>query len=46
MRRDVWLLFCCQALMNVAVVGQATIGALIGYSLVSDKALATPWPCR
>lgn len=41
MRRNVRLLFFCQALMNSAVVGQATMGALIGYSLVENKALAT-----
>ncbi|WP_043831087.1 MFS transporter [Muricoccus aerilatus] len=41
MRRNVRLLFICQALMNSAVVGQATMGALIGYSLAENKALAT-----
>ena len=41
MRRNVRLLFLCQALMNSAVVGQATMGALIGYSLAEDKSLAT-----
>jgi MFS family permease len=41
MRRNVRLLFLCQALMNSAVVGQATMGALIGYSLVENKSLAT-----
>jgi MFS family permease len=41
MRRNVRLLFFCQALMNSAVVGQATMGALIGYSLVANKSLAT-----
>ncbi|WP_338662974.1 MFS transporter [Pararoseomonas sp. SCSIO 73927] len=41
MRRNVRLLFFCQALMNSAVVGQAAMGALIGYSLVEDKSLAT-----
>ncbi|HEY8612026.1 MAG TPA: MFS transporter, partial [Roseomonas sp.] len=41
MRRNVRLLFFCQALMNSAVVGQATMGALIGYSLVENKSLAT-----
>lgn len=41
MRRNVRLLFLCQALMNSAVVGQATMGALIGYSLAENKAFAT-----
>ncbi|SHJ34381.1 Predicted arabinose efflux permease, MFS family [Roseomonas rosea] len=41
MRRNVRLLFFCQALMNSAVVGQATMGALIGYSLAENKSLAT-----
>ncbi|MES2710316.1 MAG: MFS transporter [Pseudomonadota bacterium] len=37
----VWLLFCCQALMNSTMVGQVAMGALIGHSLAEDKALAT-----
>jgi MFS family permease len=41
MKRDVWLLFFCQALMNASVVGQVTMSALIGHSLADDKALAT-----
>ena len=41
MKRDVRLLFFCQALMNASVVGQVTMGSLVGYSLASDKALAT-----
>lgn len=41
MRRNVWLLFCCQALMNAAVVGQVAMGALVGHSLAEDKSLAT-----
>lgn len=41
MKRDVRLLFFCQALMNASVVGQVAMGALVGYSLASDKALAT-----
>ncbi len=41
MRRDVYLLFLCQALMNASVVGQVTISALIGHSLADDKSLAT-----
>ncbi len=41
MKRTVWLLFCCQALMNAAVVGQAAMSALVGYSLVSSKFFAT-----
>jgi MFS family permease len=41
MKRDVRLMFLCQALMNASIVGQVTMGALVGYSLASDKALAT-----
>ncbi|WP_237214683.1 MFS transporter [Falsiroseomonas oryziterrae] len=41
MKRDVMLLFCCQALMNASVVGQVAMGPIVGYSLADDKALAT-----
>lgn len=41
MKQDVWLLFFCQALMNASVVGQVAMGALVGFSLAEDKALAT-----
>lgn len=41
MKRDVRILFFCQALMNASSVGQVAMGALVGYSLASDKALAT-----
>ena len=41
MKRDVWLLFFCQALMNSSVVGQVAMSALIGHSLAEDKTLAT-----
>jgi MFS family permease len=41
MRRTVWLLFVCQALMHASVVGQVAMSALIGHSLASDKTLAT-----
>ena len=41
MKRDVWLLFFCQALSNAAVVGQVAMGALVGYALAEDKTLAT-----
>ncbi len=41
MKRTVWLLFCCQALMNAFVVGQTAMSALVGYSLASSKFLAT-----
>lgn len=40
-RRNVWMLFFCQALMNAAVVGQVAMSALIGHSLAENKALAT-----
>jgi len=41
MKRQVWLLFLCQALMQAATVGQAVMAALIGHSLAEDKTLAT-----
>jgi MFS family permease len=41
MKRNVWLLFCCQALMGASMIGQVAMGALIGHSLAEDKALAT-----
>ncbi|WP_369407885.1 MFS transporter [Roseomonas rosulenta] len=41
MKRNVWLLFCCQALMGASMIGQVAMGALIGHSLAEDKSLAT-----
>ena len=41
MRRQVWLLFACQALMQSTTVGQAVMAALIGHSLAADKSLST-----
>ena len=41
MKRTVWRLFFCQALMNAAMVGQVAMGAMIGHTLSSDAALAT-----
>jgi MFS family permease len=41
MKRNVYLMFLCQALMQAATVGQVAMSALIGYSLAGDKALAT-----
>lgn len=41
MRRNVWLLFLCQALMGASMIGQVAMGALIGHSLAEDKSLAT-----
>jgi MFS family permease len=41
MKRDVWLLFGAQALMNAVTAGQVVMSALIGHSLAADKALAT-----
>ena len=38
---DVWLLFCCQALIAVITVVQVMAGALVGHSLAANKALAT-----
>jgi MFS family permease len=41
MKRKVFLLFWCQALMNASVVGQIAMAPLIGHSLAEDKSLAT-----
>ncbi|MCQ4158959.1 MFS transporter [Roseomonas sp. GC11] len=41
MRKNVWLMFLCQALMQASTVGQVAMSALIGHSLATDKALAT-----
>lgn len=41
MKRNVWLLFMCQALTNASTVGQVAMSALIGHSLATDKTLAT-----
>ena len=41
MKRQVWLLFFCSALMHASIVGQAVMAALIGHSLAEDKALST-----
>jgi MFS family permease len=41
MNRNVWLLFCCQALMNTIMAGQTVMSALIGHALAIDKALNT-----
>jgi MFS family permease len=41
MKRNVYLMFVCQALMQAATVGQTAMAALIGYSLAGDKAFAT-----
>jgi MFS family permease len=41
MNRNVWLLFCCQALMNAVMSGQVVMSALVGHSLAVDKAVTT-----
>jgi MFS family permease len=41
MNRNVWLLFCCQAMMNAVMSGQVVMASLIGHALSADKALAT-----
>lgn len=41
MKRNVWLLFFCSALMGASMIGQVAMGALIGHSLAEDKSLAT-----
>ena len=40
MNKNVWLLFCCQALMNAIMSGQTIMASLIGYNL-SGSALNT-----
>ncbi len=41
MNRNVWLLFCCQAMMNAVMSGQVVMASLIGHALATDKALNT-----
>ena len=40
MNKNVWLLFCCQALMNAIMSGQTIMAALVGFKL-SGSALNT-----
>jgi predicted MFS family arabinose efflux permease len=41
MNRNVWLLFCCQALMNAVMSGQVVMASIVGHSLAVDPALTT-----
>ncbi|MGA9866981.1 MAG: MFS transporter [Acetobacteraceae bacterium] len=41
MNRNVWLLFCCQAMMNAVMSGQVVMASLIGNALSGNKALST-----
>ena len=41
MNRNVWLLFCCQAMMNSVMSGQVVMASLIGHALAADKTLNT-----
>ena len=41
MNRNVWLLFFCQALIGASGIAQVSMSSLVGYSLATDKALAT-----
>ena len=41
MNRNVWLLFCCQALMNAIMSGQTIMAVLVGHALAVDKTLNT-----
>ena len=41
MNRNVWLLFCCQAMMNAVMSGQTVMASLIGASLAVNKMLIT-----
>lgn len=41
MNRNVWLLFCCQALLNSIMSGQIVMASLVGHALAVDKTLIT-----
>ena len=41
MNKNVWLLFCCQALLNAIMSGQVVMASLIGESLAVNKLLIT-----
>jgi len=41
MNRNVWLLFCCQALLNAIMSGQTVMAVLVGHALAVDKTLNT-----
>lgn len=41
MNRNVWLLFCCQALMNAVMSGQVVMASLVGRQLAIEQALVT-----
>ena len=41
MNRNVWLLFCCQALMNAVMAGQVVMASLVGRQLAVEQALVT-----
>ena len=41
MNRNVWLLFCCQALLNSVMSGQVVMASLVGHALAVDKTLNT-----
>ena len=41
MNRNVWLLFCCQALLNAVMSGQVVMASIIGASLAVAPAMTT-----
>ncbi|MCC7429145.1 MAG: MFS transporter [Alphaproteobacteria bacterium] len=41
MKRDVWLLFFCQGLTQMGMIGQVSMSALIGATLATEKTLST-----
>jgi predicted MFS family arabinose efflux permease len=41
MNRNVWLLFCCQALLNAVMSGQVVMASIIGRSLAVAPAMTT-----
>ncbi len=41
MNRNVWLLFCCQALLNAVMAGQVVMASIIGESLAVAPVMTT-----
>lgn len=41
MNRNVWLLFCCQAMLNAVMSGQVIMASLVGHALADEQALVT-----
>lgn len=41
MNRNVWLLFCTQAMLNAVMSGQVVMASIVGHRLAADPALTT-----